>query len=212
MTQKTMRNLLTKECAVCKKVFEQPYSCSVKSWELRKNCSKECQTKYWIGRKDGRKKTGTKNSVPAWNKGLKSKFPAWNKGKGDYAKALGFGKWMSGKKLSLETRKKQSETTQKRIKEGRHNFYIDGRTPERISIRHSLDYKLWREAVFKRDNYTCQCCDERGGYLEAHHIKSFSEYPELRFAIDNGISYCQMCHAKTDPLRARTLTKTQCQL
>jgi 5-methylcytosine-specific restriction endonuclease McrA len=115
---------------------------------------------------------------------------------------------MTGKKQTEITRKRQSEASKTVIAEGRHNFYIDGRTPERVSIRHSLEYKLWREAVFKRDNFTCQGCGERRGYLEAHHIKSFSEFPQLRFAIDNGVSLCQLCHAETDPLRARTLTKS----
>ena len=35
--------------------------------------------------------------------GLNGKQIAWNKGKSDYAKALGFGKWMLGKKHSPET-------------------------------------------------------------------------------------------------------------
>jgi 5-methylcytosine-specific restriction endonuclease McrA len=55
--------------------------------------------------------------------------------------------------------------------------------------------KLWREAVFARDKWTCQDCgDKKGGNLEAHHIKSFAEFPELRFAIDNGITLCKDCH------------------
>ena len=43
-------------------------------------------------------------------------------------------------------------------------------------IRALLEYKQWRTIVFQRDGYTCQNCNKRGGYLEAHHSgKSFSD-------------------------------------
>jgi 5-methylcytosine-specific restriction endonuclease McrA len=87
-------------------------------------------------------------------------------------------------------------------------FWKGGICPKHLIIRNSIEMRLWRAAVFARDNFTCQGCGERRGYLEAHHIKSFSEFPQLRFAIDNGVSLCQLCHAETDPLRARTLTKS----
>jgi 5-methylcytosine-specific restriction endonuclease McrA len=65
-------------------------------------------------------------------------------------------------------------------------------------IRHSVEYKLWRESVFKRDNYTCvECGDKKGGNLEADHIKPFAAYPELRFDITNGRTLCVSCHRKT---------------
>ena len=70
-----------------------------------------------------------------------------------------------------------------------------GITNSNAKIRNSCEYRLWREAVFARDSWTCQECEKRGCYLHAHHIKSFSEYPELRLAIDNGISLCKTCHA-----------------
>jgi len=55
--------------------------------------------------------------------------------------------------------------------------------------------KTWRTAVFKRDNYTCQKCgNKKSGSFNAHHIRSFKNYPELRFEVDNGITLCKDCH------------------
>lgn len=56
----------------------------------------------------------------------------------------------------------------------------------------------WRETIFKRDNYICQDCKQKGGKLEAHHIKPYKKYPELRYDLKNGITFCVSCHKKTD--------------
>lgn len=66
-------------------------------------------------------------------------------------------------------------------------------------IRHSSSYRSWRLSVFKRDDFTCQMpeCEKRGGILNANHIKKFSDYPELRLLISNGITLCEECHKIT---------------
>lgn len=63
--------------------------------------------------------------------------------------------------------------------------------------RYSPEAALWRKAVFKRDDYTCQVCRERGGRLEADHIKPFAFFPELRYELSNGRTLCRKCHNKT---------------
>ena len=99
-----------------------------------------------------------------------------------------------GKKMSIESRKKIGDASR-----GEKNWrWKGGITPENMRIRKSIEIKLWREAVFVRDNWTCQRCFKKGGILQADHIKRFSEYPELRFAIDNGRTLCKECHRRTD--------------
>lgn len=62
---------------------------------------------------------------------------------------------------------------------------------------------LWREAVLERDNHTCQDCGiqstpEHPVRLEAHHIKDKTDFPELMFDVDNGLTLCKPCHTRTD--------------
>lgn len=83
-----------------------------------------------------------------------------------------------------------------------HNNYKDGLSAERSSLRQTemskLEYRLWRETVLKRDNFTCVACDKRGGKLQVDHIKPWSLYPELRYEINNGRTLCVNCHRATD--------------
>lgn len=99
-----------------------------------------------------------------------------------------------GYKHSLETLRKMSECH----KGSKCYLWRGGLTEKNKAIRASLEYKLWRKSVFERDGYTCVWCKTKGGRLNADHIKEFSDYPELRFAIDNGRTLCVECHTKTE--------------
>ena len=56
-------------------------------------------------------------------------------------------------------------------------------------------YTPWRDKVYKRDKYTCQCCgDAKGGKLNAHHLDAYCWCKEKRVDIDNGITLCNSCH------------------
>lgn len=108
-------------------------------------------------------------------------------------------KGMLGKKTSIKTRKKLSDA----LKGSKSYLWRGGITEANYRIRHSLEYKLWREAVFERDKYTCIWCGAKSGVgkkviLQADHIKPFALYPELRFAIDNGRTLCKSCHKTTN--------------
>jgi 5-methylcytosine-specific restriction endonuclease McrA len=67
---------------------------------------------------------------------------------------------------------------------------------ENKKIRFSPEYANWRKAVFERDNWTCQICEERGGNIQADHILPFSTHVEARFDVSNGRTLCIECHKK----------------
>lgn len=76
----------------------------------------------------------------------------------------------------------------------RHYNWKGGPSRERDKIEMTPEYKLWRTGVFRRDDYICQFCLRRGGFLDAHHIKSFRDYPDLRMNVDNGLTLCHGHH------------------
>lgn len=154
---------------------------------------------------------------PPWNKGIpwseeiKIKIGAPKKGKYKGAGNPFFGKhhseetrkkwsekrkgkkWSNGNtgmKMSVEQRKKMSERSK-----GKNNpAWKGGKTSENHLIRYGIEANLWREASFARDGFICQKCSQWGGKLIVHHINNFAQFPELRFAIDNGITFCKKCH------------------
>jgi hypothetical protein len=79
-----------------------------------------------------------------------------------------------------------------------------GVTPLHNKIRSSVENRLWIKSVFERDDYTCQKTGRRGGTLVSHHILNFSAYPELRFAIDNGITLSLESHDEFHRIYGKT--------
>lgn len=63
--------------------------------------------------------------------------------------------------------------------------------------RYSKEAEEWRKKVFERDDYTCQSCGERGGYIEADHCLPWAFFPDLRYELLNGRTLCRPCHNKT---------------
>jgi len=154
----------------------------------------------------GKKKPWVKNNHQIFQKGL----VPWNKGRKGTV-----GYWL-GKKRSEEDRMKMSLAKIGKHLGEKHWKWKGGVSQKnRILhhlIRHNLKYREWRIKVFNRDNFTCQSCGGRGGWLEAdHHPEMFSQILEenkittLKEAInceklwnaDNSRTLCRDCHIKT---------------
>lgn len=118
-------------------------------------------------------------------------------------KGRNFGyKWENGHKLSEKTKSKISKA---RIR------YFDriGRKLPR-NKHDGTKYVRWRLEVFLRDNWTCQFCGKRNCiglgksvYLEAHHIKSWTKYPMLRYITNNGITLCREDHKLANKIQRK---------
>jgi len=97
-------------------------------------------------------------------------------------------------------------------------FWKGGKTKLSKLIKANFKYRLWREAIFKRDNWTCQECNFRnkgGGErrnIHPHHLISFATIIsnnkidtlekalkcKLLWDINNGITLCNVCHKLTE--------------
>lgn len=109
---------------------------------------------------------------------------------------------MKGRVITSEMRTKISQTKKGKpnlsARGVNSNFWRGGISSENKLLRNCMEYRLWRESIFKRDKFICVWCKTKKGPFNADHIKPFAYFPELRFAIDNGRTLCVPCHRKTD--------------
>lgn len=126
----------------------------------------------------------------------------------------------SGKSTSCgcyQREKKSQRMSVRMLGSGNPSYRHDVTEEERRSNywqRFSPKYSSWREAVFKRDDHTCQCCKGRGGKLIAHHMNGFANFPEQRFDVNNGLTLCESCHNKLHSVlggKNKSCTRKQCE-
>ena len=101
-------------------------------------------------------------------------------------------KMFTGRKLSFK-RKNPGSTGPKHHRWKGGISYINNR------LRQSDEYNKWRKCVYKRDWWTCQHCGDKPRKIVAHHIRSFKDFPDLRYDVDNGITLCRKCHKLAHP-------------
>src|SRR3990167_5017487 len=222
-----------KNCLHCKLRFTKPFNESQKCWETRHRfCSRKCYDENRRGKPSPSPSTTfIKGNVP-WNKGLEGfqaggENPRW---KGDALNLnckicskefrvtqdrIATAKFCSVpcKKVWLnlpEVRLERSVAEKKRITEKIGEFRSALTALDKV-IRHSLHYQLWREEVFKRDDYSCVFCGHRGDTLRADHIKQFAliliqndvkTYDDARrcgelWDMNNVRTLCHSCHVST---------------
>ena len=169
----------TKNCIACKNPFSKGER-EGSDWLTRKYCSRQC------------------SNLDTRTLEIRNKISLT-------CKKNGVGKWMQGRERPIELRVRHSIAMKKWVSSGTHNFWKGGISELtrtfRSNFQNTVDYRIWRDSVFKRDNHTCKECGARNGngkrvVLNADHIKSFAQYPELRLAIDNGRTLCRECHYK----------------
>lgn len=59
-------------------------------------------------------------------------------------------------------------------------------------MTHIRTLSAWSESIKSRDVVCTQCKATTG--LVAHHIRPKSQYPELKYKLDNGVTLCVDCH------------------
>lgn len=70
---------------------------------------------------------------------------------------------------------------------------------QRKHVSRNTKFQKLRKAVIKRDGAHCQRCRIKFNWmtfdnLQAHHIKSFRDYPELAYDESNIIIVCRNCN------------------
>lgn len=178
--------------------------------EYREKMKLRKSPSYWTGKKfseETKKKMSDvrKGKVAAWNVGRKHT----EEHKRKIGAALKGNQYSKGKThtVSIETRKMLSE-----MRRGdKSPLWQGGLTGIQKIIRNSLEYRIWRDVIFKRDNYTCVLCGHKfikgvTGKVILHADHYPNTFSEIRFnnniqTLDDALS----CHELWDTSNGRTL-------
>ena len=179
------------------------------SLETRQKLSKSLKGKQCPQR--GQKRIGTHQSIETRQKisqaNLGRKLTEEQKNKISKTK-LGkhFPKMSESRKGILHT-KEHNEKIRKsllgKFSGPKHPNWKGGITSKNKLIRNSIEYKLWLKTCMERDSFTCQKYYIKGGKLVVHHVFNFSNFPELRFNIKNGITLSVKAHKEFHKIYGR---------
>jgi len=191
---------MKKKCIQCSQEFEKKINCSLKDWEKSKFCSMKCKVESQKGKSFFRPTVSQFKGKHHTDK---------NKEIMRQAKLENPTRFWLGKKRSQETINKIKETKRLNplLREKGPNWK-GGISAIAECIRGGHKNRKWIIDVFKKNNYICQKCNQRGGLLIVHHVKSFStilhryniktlEEADNCFElwdINNGITFCNNCH------------------
>ena len=175
-------------CTYCQTKIELP-----PNREKRfKFCSKECQYRSMKNRIPWNKEKKGLHLSPLseWKKGM----TPWNKGEKFHCLDCGESVWRKSVrcKKCFSKWKFQIRMNHPRWKEDRSTLKIGDR------VLHDQLSKWWAKDVKIRDSWKCRIADENCfGKLEAHHILPWSQFPELRYQLNNGITLCHAHHPRS---------------
>lgn len=143
---------------------------------------------------------GKKHSEETKRRMSLAKIGKQNKSKTKFKK--GCVSMMKGRFHSEESRIKMSMSRKgKRLKENNPKWIVDRTKLKKYNDttkdRRSYACKNWRKNVWERDDFKCKIRDNNcGGRIEAHHILGWTNYPDLRYNINNGITLCRNHHPR----------------
>jgi len=107
--------------------------------------------------------------------------------------------WNKGKKMPVEIGIKISEArkTSSKTPRGEKHPNWKGDKCKAKQERNDPKYHYWSRSVKNRDSWKCRISNKDCfGKVIAHHILSWSDFPELRYNINNGITLCQFHHPR----------------
>lgn len=107
--------------------------------------------------------------------------------------------WNKGIELPKDMKSRISFGRRGKMIGENHPRWIQDRSLVKVGDRKLNDpmQKQWRRSVKNRDCWVCRLKDSNcNGKLEAHHILPWSEFPELRYQISNGITLCRFHHPR----------------
>lgn len=147
-----------------------------------------------------------KGQVP-WNKGAKGFQIAWNKGLTRETDSRVIAPWEGKKRPDFPKTGPRDSVSGKN-----HYAWITDRSKVKAywTERNNSEYKQWRTKIWLRDNYKCKILDSNCfGKIEAHHILGWTEFPELRYKINNGITLCHAHHPRKRAEEKRLVSEFQ---
>lgn len=78
------------------------------------------------------------------------------------------------------------------------NNWKGGKVSEYSRVRAKIEWKIWREKVFIRDDFTCQKCGLGGVELHPHHLIQVKDLignnENMIYEVNNGMTLCKKCH------------------